>query len=733
MALFSGRRQIQRLEKVNEDLRALMATEVIQGSTVTSPFTETDPSGRSLLPWRRNEINEAVSMATSGVVKAPTRAGYMADIPRGGASEFNQGYTQIGGATDRRTLMEQLQALYVNCPWSKACVDSVARFCSAGGMNIEPDNASKERLETVRLPSQAQKAQALFDFVNPQQNFRQMMRMIFVDLLIYGDSFIEVVWALGEPVALYPLPCVQMLVLADEHGVVGAQEMDRGFGYMQRTDTDRKAKFEPHQVIHIKSDSPRGGLYGLGPTEGAVHSITTWLFAEGLIKSLMKRGNPPNIGIAWDPDLADGEIKRFSQQYASRNLGPDNVGNPIEVKGKTEVHEFAQSKLAELDAVKGICRDEMCGEYGVSPAIVNIIESGNLGGGTGSSQFKNFRVNTCGPLEELVLEAFTFAILEQGFGVEDHRCTFDEIDWRDDETIEKIRTMRVERGGWTPNRYKDDIGEPPEEGGDQSLIILSRDVVPLHDIGAKALAAPGALPAEIGADSTPPGSPAGPKPKPTPAGTTTADHDAPAHAKGAPNESALTEAHDGAMVALFMPAVLAQELAIEGGEPPEEMHLTLAYLGDADGIDSAEDLAQVVAAWALETPVLVAQISGLGLFNPGGDDPPVTYASVDAPDLADARHRLVEALKRSGFPASMEHGFTPHVTLAYANVIDQATVPETAFRFGAVTLAVGDERTSWPLSGTAVESTAEDDGLLAIFEADIARRRAQAQRELQEV
>jgi 2'-5' RNA ligase len=520
------------------------------------------------------------------------------------------------------------------------------------------------------------------------------------------------------------LPCPQILIQADEHGNVS--------GYIQRTDTDRRAVFEPHQVIHIKMDSPRGGLYGLGPTEGAVHSITTWLFTEGLLKATMKRGNPPNIGIAWDPDLGIGEVKRFSQQYASRNLGPDNVGNPVEVKGKTEIHEFAQNKIAEYMAVKNGCRDEMCGEYGVPPAIVAIIESGNLGGGTGTSQFKNFRVNTCGPLEELVLEAFTFAILEQGFGVEDHRCTFDEIDWRDDEVIEKIRTMRVERAGWSVNRYKDDIGEPPVDGGDASVIILSRDVVPVQDIEAHSAAAAskGGLPAEIGADSGPPPRPAtSTAPVPTPAGTPS-DAALPKHAKGAPNESAMfAEQHTGAMVALFVPATLAAELALDGGEPPGEMHVTLAYLGDAADLDGdPEDLAQVIAAWALETPPLAATFGGLGLFTPHGDDPPVTYASVDSPDLPGARHRLVEALKRSGFPANMDHGFTPHVTLAFANVIDQANVPDTVFRFGAVTLAVGGERQSWALTGTPVEASSER----TIFEADLNRRRARAIRELQE-
>ncbi len=473
MALL-GNRRADRAERQLASLRALIPAEAIQGQVIESPFVETER--RSILPWRRHEITESAERTTP-----VRREGYLSDIPRGGANEHNQGYTQIGGATDRKTLMEQLQMLYVSWPWSSACVYTIARFSSAGGMSIEPRDETNQRKETVHLSPQAQKAQDLFDYVNPQQNFRQLMRGIFTDLLIYGDSFIEVVWALGEPIALYSLPCPDMLIDADEHGDVNF--------YVQRTDTDRRAKFEPHQVIHIKFDSPRGGLYGLGPTEKAVHPITAWLFTEGLLKATMKKGNPPNLGVAWDMDLATNEIKTWSQKYRSRYLGPDNVGNPIEVRGKTQIHEFAQSKIAEYEAVKAGSRDEICGSYGTPPAMVTIIESGNLGGGTGTSQFKTFKVNTCGPVQELVLEAFTFAILRQGFGVTDFTCNFGDVDYRDDLVVEEIRAKRVERGGWTINRYRDDIDEPPVEGGDDAVIIQTRDVVLVKDLAEMSKAA----------------------------------------------------------------------------------------------------------------------------------------------------------------------------------------------------------------------------------------------------
>lgn len=722
MALLGNGRRVARLEEELNQIRDLLPAEAFAGHTKSSPFiTE---SG-SILPWRRRNTEITESRATT--VRVPARSGYLADIPWGGANEFNQGYTQIGGATDRRTLMQQLQMLYVTCPWSSACVDTIARTSTAGGMNIVPRDQSPERLEHVVLSAQVQKAQDLFDYINPSENFRQLMRGIFTDLLIYGDSFIEVVWSMGEPIALYSLPCPDMLIEADEHGVVSR--------YVQLTDTNRKAYFEPEQVIHIKFDSPRGGLYGLGPTEKAVHPITTWIYTEGLLKSTMKKGNPPNLGFGWPKASSENDKKGWLQKYLTRNIGSDNVGTPFEVAEGTQVHQLNQNKIAEYEAVKTGSRDEIFGEYGVPPAEATVIESGNIGGGTGTSQRKTFMINTCGPVQEIVLEAFTFAILQQGFGVEDHRCDFGEVDYRDDEIIEKIRTQRVERAGWSVNRYRDDIGEPPVDGGDDPVFILSRDVVPIKDIAAKSAAAlvpkspTGTVP-EIGADG---------QPVPPQGGGSTepADNKPPKHAKGSPVDESLggliteAEAHTGAMVALFLPTTVAGSLVVDGGEPAGEMHVTLAYLGDADELGDTDALAQVVAAWALETPPLASEISGLGLFNPnGGDNPPVTYASVDSPTLSSVRHRLVEALKRSGFPPNMEHGFTPHVTLAYDNVIDSVEITDAAFSFGAVTLAVAGERQSWPLTGTPVESDSSHEDLFESFEADLRTRAAEVMREM---
>ncbi len=60
----------------------------------------------------------------------------------------------------------------------------------------------------------------MIGYCNPRENIRQILRGVIIDLLVFGDAFIEVVWLGQQPVALYTLDCPSMMPIADEHGNV---------------------------------------------------------------------------------------------------------------------------------------------------------------------------------------------------------------------------------------------------------------------------------------------------------------------------------------------------------------------------------------------------------------------------------------------------------------------------------------------------------------------------------
>jgi hypothetical protein len=152
-------------------------------------------------------------------------------------------------------------------------------------------------------------------------------------------------------------------------------------------------------------------------------------------------------------------------------------------------------------------------------------------------------------------------------------------------------------------------------------------------------------------------------------------------------------AHDGVAVLLYPEPEQARALAIEGGEPPERLHITLAYCpgGDADAVT---DVARGVAArWQ----PLDGGISGAGAFDDsgeGGDGFPI-LALPSVLGLATLRTELVADLEAAGIEVSRNYDFLPHITLDYTpepslpeNMVDLCGLPLT---FRALSVSTSSE------------------------------------------
>lgn len=167
--------------------------------------------------------------------------------------------------------------------------------------------------------------------------------------------------------------------------------------------------------------------------------------------------------------------------------------------------------------------------------------------------------------------------------------------------------------------------------------------------------------------------------------------------------------HTGVMLAFFLPSMVAGELVRQTGavtstpEPAEDLHLTLAYLGKTDTLgDSKFQLLAAAERYARYASAIIGSISGIGRFDTDeGDGTNALYATFDAPDLSAWRDNLLQELaNQSGTLPTANHGYTPHITLAYiptdapTPTIPVAHVPIT---FDTLTLAWGDERFDFPL------------------------------------
>lgn len=190
----------------------------------------------------------------------------------------------------------------------------------------------------------------------------------------------------------------------------------------------------------------------------------------------------------------------------------------------------------------------------------------------------------------------------------------------------------------------------------------------------------------------------------------------------------------GVMVAFYPPPDLAAQLAVDGGLAVEDLHLTLAYLGDIAALDDAQQqtLLDVVTTYATGTDPVTGVVSGVGRF--AGSDPDLgdaVYASVDCPDLPTWRQGLFDALVAAGLPVSETHGFTPHITLTYIPADEPTPVERLDLvdvTFASVAVVLGETRTDVTLGAPAVTAAADQGDPLA----DLGARLSSSDRLLRE-
>lgn len=144
------------------------------------------------------------------------------------------------------------------------------------------------------------------------------------------------------------------------------------------------------------------------------------------------------------------------------------------------------------------------------------------------------------------------------------------------------------------------------------------------------------------------------------------------------DEDELTTEHTGAMIALVPTQADAERLVLDGDGalPLEELHLTLAYLGEA-GTWPAETrtaLIDSLTAWASDVSQVSGDVFGVANWNPGGDDPAWVWSTGDGAagggqlGLSEVRALALASAEdtASDLVPAQHTPFVAHVTGAYS-------------------------------------------------------------------
>lgn len=164
----------------------------------------------------------------------------------------------------------------------------------------------------------------------------------------------------------------------------------------------------------------------------------------------------------------------------------------------------------------------------------------------------------------------------------------------------------------------------------------------------------------------------------------------------------------GGMVALLPTQSDAELLLVEGGEPLEDLHLTLAYLGENVVSHDFRLLREDLESLSLSLPQMTGQVLGVASFNI--DDPCEVYLISDCKEVVELYHEVWNSVFSNA--ADLDAGqyqhfpFIAHITARYesqgAEPVYFDEMPER-ITFDRLLLSWGTERFVFPLTLTPEE------------------------------
>lgn len=244
-------------------------------------------------------------------------------------------------------------------------------------------------------------------------------------------------------------------------------------------------RFENDEIIHFAEPSKRGGVWGDSLIDALAEYLTLQIYGLKFNRNVFKHDgiNPNgvlNYDVNIDPQDLDREIERIEKDKK------ENPNGTLIVQGAEYIQTNNSNKEMQYIELENLIRDLTLAVYGVTPAEAGVIESGNIGGGTGDSQRKTVKDNLTGWLK--LYEGAHNKIL--GRNAFEEVFQFNEIDLEDKEKRANIEDKQIRNGSTFINEVRAGYGLEPVPWGDvpfEEKNILNMDAMAGYEANTKSL------------------------------------------------------------------------------------------------------------------------------------------------------------------------------------------------------------------------------------------------------
>lgn len=280
-----------------------------------------------------------------------------------------------------------------------------------------------------------------------------------------GDAFIEVnheeIFQQKVPTGLTYVPS-ELMKWYDDTEQWGFRQID--------------IRYEPEELIHIHEPDIqlKSSKWGMCKIDKIGLAIAIMFLGMRYNKQIMENdGIDPKAVLSFDKDM---DNQSFLNELA--RLGAlkqeEKKGGTLAIKGGVFTSPSVNSRDMDWGRLLELARDMIITGYGAQPAMVGVIETANLGTGSGESQKKNFK-DTLQGRAAFIEGAFNKSLGHNGF---DELFEFSDLDIEDKLNRAQIEDIRLKNGSLSINEVRSTYGDEPVAWGNVPMNYQNYAVTP---------------------------------------------------------------------------------------------------------------------------------------------------------------------------------------------------------------------------------------------------------------
>ena len=382
------------------------------------------------------------------------------------------------------------------------CIYAKAADLAGNGWQIVKDKNHKKTYKRDALIAKN------FFLNSSDMGFMDTCRNTSLDFWITGNGYMEMKRSLdGYPAKLSHLDSTGIYIREDDLGY--AKITDSGdnryymkYGSMIKRDKNRivdRTFIDPKtgeiddklgiqnsatELMHFKLYRPKSKFYGIPDYISGIRHLLGNKNASNYNLQFFENNAVPQYAILVMGGRLDNDLSALIEHYFKSDIkGNSHKTLVLSVPYKDVEIKFVPLSVEMKDQsfadYKKDNRNDILVAHGVPPMRVGIIETAQLGSGSGESQAENYKRTIIEPSQAVFENILTRLILQREFGIFGWLFAFDDIDFRDKDALSKIAAVYLEKGAITLNEVRTEyLGvEPYKKGGDKAFIIAGNRIV----------------------------------------------------------------------------------------------------------------------------------------------------------------------------------------------------------------------------------------------------------------